>query len=74
MIKQVESPQIQHSATGISSGRGQISYTVLDLVSRQRCARRARPENEEAARGQGAQDCERTRRSHRTKGWLEQSQ
>ena len=32
MIKQVESPQIQHSATRISSGRGQISYTILDLV------------------------------------------
>ena len=47
MIKQVESPQVQHSASRISSGRGrdvaqqpqrsilQISYTFLDMVARQ---------------------------------------
>ena len=45
MIKQVDSPQIQHSATRISSRRGrdvaqqlqlsilQISYTILDTVN-----------------------------------------
>ena len=44
MIKQVESSQIQHSATRISSGRGrdilQISCTMLDMVARQRCVKR----------------------------------
>ena len=59
MIKQVESPQIQHSATRISSRRGrdvarqpqhtilQISCTSLDMVvARLRYEKRARPDNE----------------------------
>ena len=70
MIKQVESPQIQHSAKRVRCGRGRevarqprhsilrISYTSLDMVAQQRCAKRARTENEQVARGQGAQDCE----------------
>ena len=35
--------QLQHSSL-------QISYTILDMVARQRCAKRALPENEQVHR------------------------
>ena len=62
MIKQVEIPQIQHSATRISSWRTrdvaqqlqhsvrQIGCTSLNMVARQSCAKRARPGEEQVAR------------------------
>ena len=63
MIKQVEIPHVQHSAARTSPRRGldvakqlqhsilQINHTSLDMVARQRCAKRARPEHEQVARG-----------------------
>ena len=88
MIKQVESPQVQHLALRTSSRRGRdvaqqpqhsillISYTILDMVARQRCAKRARVENEQVATGQGAQDGETERDEHpeRKGGWNSRSE
>ena len=80
MIKQVESPHREpvpggdamwHSSHSIASCR----CTVLDMVAR-RCAKRARLENEQVARGQGAQDgeTERDEHSERKGGWNSRSE
>ena len=86
-IKQVESPQVQHWASRTSSRRRhvaqqqqhstlQMNHTSLDMVARQRCAKRARPENEQVARGQGPEDSKTGRDEHpeRKGGWNSRSE
>ena len=61
--------QLQHSAL-------QINHTSLDMVARQRCTKRARAENEQVARGQGAEDSKTGRDEHpeRKGGWNSRSE